>query len=385
MLFPQSPGAGVIVAGCVGALITALLIRLMSVIAPRIGLVDLPSPRKIHEGAVPLVGGLALCSAYLMVALVMLPGNAIFLPVAAGICLLMAGGLLDDLLELRPRVRLGLQALAAFIMIAGAGIQLHSLGDLLGMGNIELSPVAGFLFTMFCAVSVINGLNMLDGLDGLAGGVGAIMLLGFVAAAAVMGLASNVAHLSVFLSCLLVFLLLHNARSPLRRRLVFMGDAGSMVLGFLIAFTAIHLAEQPGGDSMYPITAVWITGLVVLDTIATVVRRALQKRNPLSPGRDHLHHLLLELGLSSSRVVAILYLATATMTAVGLAAWFLEVPELVLTAAFVVISALYYAGVSYGWRMVAQGRRVVVEFVPPRPSAAPAGDVLENERDLRAS
>lgn len=385
MFFLQSPGAGVVLAGAAGAMITAVLIRVMSVVAPRIGLVDLPNQRKTHEGAVPLVGGIALCSAYLLVALLVLPEYSAFLPVAAGIGLLMIGGLLDDLFELSPQVRLLLQGLAALAAVAGAGLQLGSLGDLAGTGSVELSAAAGFLFAMFCVVSLVNGLNMLDGLDGLAGGISAIMFGGFLVAAASMGLASSAAHLVVFLSCLLAFLLLHNARSPLRRRLVFMGDAGSMVLGFLVACTAIYLAEQPGSGSMYPITAVWIAGLVVLDTIATVIRRALQRRSPLSPGRDHLHHLLLELGLNPTQVVVIMYAATAAMTVAGLAGWFLAVPEYVLTAAFVVISALYYAGVSLGWRRVNRRRHVVVAFTPSRRPAVAAAALEHDEPEVRAS
>lgn len=380
----QSPGTGIVAAGAAGIAATMILIRLMSALAPRIGLVDVPDERKHHQGHVPLVGGVAICSAYLAVALFLLPTPETFLPYAAGICLLALGGLLDDLFDLTPRVRLLLQTLAAVIAITGADVQLQSLGNLAALGDIQLSVAGSFLLTLFCIISLINGFNMLDGMDGLAGGIGAIMLGGFIVAGVVMGLVTAVAHMAVFLCCLLGFLLAYNARTPLRRRLVFMGDAGSTAVGFLLACMAIQLAEAPDTGGMYPITAVWILGLVVLDTVATVVRRALQKRSPLSPGRDHLHHLLQELGMSASRVAILMWAFAAAMGGVGLLGWLHAVPEYVLAAAFVVVAALYYAAVTHGWRRVERKRAaVIVRFVQHPVTANVA--VSEYERqELKA-
>jgi len=334
-----------------GLTATLLLVRLISPLAIRIGLVDVPDQRKRHDGAVPLAGGIALTLAYFLLAFVVLPQGAMFAGFAICIGILVVVGLLDDFGGLRPGVRLVAQFGVAGLLIFASDVRIESLGNLLGNGEILLPPVAGTLVTAFCVVSVINGLNMIDGLDGLAGGTASIMLAVFVFVAFLSKASAVAAHFSVLLACLLGFLVFHNFRSPLRRRLVFLGDAGSMVLGFSLAWIAIVLAGQPG-DGMYPVSAVWILGLIVLDTVATVFRRLLTRRNPLSAGRDHLHHLLLELGCTPQQSVVILLSIAAAMAAIGVAGWQYGLPEVQLAGAFVLVAIVYFVVVNAGWHAV---------------------------------
>ncbi|MBW3567389.1 MAG: undecaprenyl/decaprenyl-phosphate alpha-N-acetylglucosaminyl 1-phosphate transferase [Proteobacteria bacterium] len=350
------------VAAVAGAVITLLLVRSFSMIAPRVGLIDIPDKRKQHEGHVPLVGGIAFVLAYFLVAIVMLPSLEMFFRFAACTAILLAIGVLDDIGELRASARLIAQFGVAALLIMLGETPVSTFGDLLGYGAISLAPITGFLFTVFCVMSLINGLNMLDGLDGLAGGVGAIMLGAFLLIAMLSGIKSMVAHVSVLLACLAGFLVFHNFRSPLRRKLVFLGDAGSMVLGLALAWTAIALAERPGA-TMYPVTAVWVLGLVVLDTTATVLRRLMQKRSPLSAGRDHLHHLLLELGCTPQISVAILMTSTAVMAAVGVLSWQFGVPEAWLAGIFAVLGAVYFVTLDIGWRHVSQKKISLIDFL----------------------
>ena len=362
-------GAELLLAGAAGLLITLFLIHAASFVAPRVGLVDLPDQRKRHSGAVPLVGGIAVSLAYIAVAVTLLPTPERFSGLAIGIGMLMMVGLLDDLMELRPRVRLLTQTAAALLLVFVGGLQVTELGDLAGNGNIVLAPQVAFLFTVFCVVSLINGVNMLDGVDGLAGGLTATSLAGFLVVAALMGSAITAAHIGLMIACIAGFLLFHNLRTPLRRKLVFLGDAGSMVLGFTLAWTAIALANQPG-EPAYPMSAVWILGLVVLDTIATVIRRLLAGRSPLSAGRDHLHHLLLDAGMSPQRVVLVMVSGAAVMAAIGVGGWYLRLPEAWLTGGFVGLSLIYYTALTLGWRRV---ERRLAEVIP-----MPVHDVGEN-------
>lgn len=362
----------------VAAASTIVLIGVLAKFAPALGLLDVPDERKQHEGTVPMVGGLAIGLAYLATSNLLLPHTIVKPVLDAGIALLLCVGALDDRMALRPRSRLLAQIVVALGLVVFGGLRLTSFGDLFGFGEVALSTTAGVLFTVFFVVSLINGFNMLDGLDGLAGGVGAIMLGALCIAVASVGAATPLAHIVIFLSALLGFLVIHNIRSPLRRRLVFLGDAGSMVLGFVLAWSAIRFAQHQQG-SIYPISVVWIFGLVVLDTVATVARRVLHRRSPLASGRDHLHHLLLEFGLSPQRSVAVMYLATAVMAAVGLAGWALEIEESWLTASFVVLSLAYYAALSFGWRRIARRRWLPVLIASAEQSAS-----HDRERPQRA-
>lgn len=362
---PGFAGVGLLLAAAAGLIMTLFFIQAAAVLAPRVGLVDLPDERKRHAGAVPLVGGLAVATAYLLVAATLLPWPEMLTGLGASMLMLMIVGMFDDMFGLRPRVRLMAEIAAAFMMIVVGDLQLSSLGNLAGNGDIALGVTGGFLFTTFCVVSLVNGVNMLDGVDGLAGSICATALAGFLVAAVLMGSWLAVAHLGVLIACLGSFLLFHNMRTPWRRRLVFLGDAGSMVLGFALAWTAIALADRPG-TSMYPITAVWILGLVVLDTIATVIRRLLAGRNPLAAGRDHLHHLLLDAGMPVSRVVGVMVAGSAAMALTGIAGWQFGVPEWMLTTGFIALSAVYYSALSVAWRRVGSGGAEIV----PMPRVA---------------
>lgn len=354
-------GVDLLLAGAAGPIVTLTLIRLMVAFAPRIGLVDLPDARKIHNGPVPLVGGIALVLAYLASASLMLPQSQTFAGCLVGLGLLLAVGVLDDMQELSPRIRLVAQVVAAVSLVWISGLQITSLGNLFGTGEVVLSPLAGFVFTVFCVVSLINGVNMLDGLDGLAGGVSAAILTAFMLVSIIAEEMSSASHLALLVACVAAFLLFHNFRSPLRQKLVFLGDAGSMTLGFMLAAVAVNAGTSAVG--LYPIAAVWVLGLVVLDTVTTVLRRLAQKRNPLSAGRDHLHHLLLELGLPVPAVVILLLAIASVLATVGIVGWMLRVPESMLAASFVVLSFAYLVVVNLGWRKVRVRRRPVAEVM----------------------
>jgi UDP-GlcNAc:undecaprenyl-phosphate/decaprenyl-phosphate GlcNAc-1-phosphate transferase len=354
--------------------ITAVLVRL----APAMGLLDLPDHRKQHEGAVPLVGGLAIGLAYVITSILLLPEPLMIPVVYAGILLLLIIGAIDDRIPLKPRARLIAQTAVTLVLVLFGGTQLTSFGDLFGFGEITLSATTGVLFTVFFIVSLINGFNMLDGLDGLAGGVGVIILSALCAVAVTLNITSFFAHMVILLGALISFLVVHNIQSPLRFRLVFLGDAGSMVLGFLLAWSAIKISEHPGG-SVYPITFVWIFGLVVLDTISTVIRRMVQRRRPLSPGTDHLHHLLLQSGLSVRQTVWVMHSTSAIMAAAGVAGWAFGLAEFWLTISFIVLSAGYYAGVAAGWRRVA----LRASMTPLTSAAEQACAVSEKRRRSR--
>ena len=201
-------------------------------------------------------------------------------------------------------------------------------------------------FTLFSVVGVINAFNMIDGLDGLAGGL-ALIAAGWLAVLCLTGPAPNptAAYLLLTLVMVLAGFLAWNLRHPWRRKAkVFMGDAGSTLLGFALGWFMIDLSQGDEQAVMAPITALWIMALPLMDTITVMIRRLRAGQSPFAGDRQHLHHLLLATGRTDARVTAIL-LGCGLMTGgIGAAAWWLACPNTSSIYAFFAIFILYYQG-----------------------------------------
>lgn len=338
-------------------LITIALVPIMRDLAHRMGLVDRPDHRKLHEGSVPLVGGMAMFIALAIMAgltgqLSHQPNGVFFIAMA----ILLAVGILDDRHQLSARSRFAGQIVAAVLMVSVADVYVVHLGDLTGAGHgISLNRWAA-VFTVFGVVGVINAVNMVDGLDGLAGGLIFVALGWFAVVAALSGMDGQAALILLFMSVVLGFLGF-NFRHPWRRRAsVFMGDAGSMILGFALAWFAIDLT-QGKGRSLPPMSAVWIVGLPLLDTLSLMLRRMLRGRSPFTADRDHLHHLLLSAGYSTEQTVWVLLAVSLLFGAIGVGAWQFDVPPHVLFYGAVSVYALYFLATGRGgWLMRALRR-----------------------------
>ncbi|WP_295577862.1 MraY family glycosyltransferase [uncultured Lamprocystis sp.] len=328
--------------GPVTFVFSASLIALLCRPASILGLVDRPSNRKHHRHPVPLVGGVAMCAAFCF-GVLLLPVKPADWPVLlTGMVLLTLVGLYDDRHSSRPATRLLFQAIAVLLMVLGSHVVLGDLGDLLGLGQVWLGWAAA-LFTLIGVIGMINAFNMIDGLDGLAGGTGFVVtgwliVLCLSAPAATAGDLGALLVLAAAIAGFLVF----NLRHPWRTRAsVFMGDAGSTMLGFVLSWFLIHFSQ---GEQalMAPITAVWIMALPLLDTITVIVRRVGAGRSPFAADRQHLHHLLLGRGFSDGQVTAILLGMTCATGGLGLIADWLGTPEALRFYAFVGVFLLYY-------------------------------------------
>lgn len=321
-------------------LLTLLSVQLLKQPACVLGLVDIPGERKHHLGAIPLIGGLAMWIGFLASAAVTL-GEALqgYAGLLAAMTLLAGVGVYDDRRGISPRSRFLAQT-AAVVLMAASGVYLGDLGDLFGSGRIELH---GWVipFTVFCVSGVINALNMADGLDGLAGGIALIVLFWLTLLALASGHHGTDALLLVLMAAVVAGFLCFNLRHPWRRRAtVFMGDSGSMMLGFALAWFLVDLS-QGTQRAFPPIVAVWIFGLPLMDTVATIIRRLARGRSPFAGDRGHLHHLLLAAGWPEQRVTLLLLLGAALLGGVGVCGWWLGVREWLLFYLFLSLFALY--------------------------------------------
>jgi UDP-GlcNAc:undecaprenyl-phosphate/decaprenyl-phosphate GlcNAc-1-phosphate transferase len=258
----------------------------------------------------------------------------------AAMAILVIVGLLDDLRDLRPGLKIVAQIVAALFMTSWAGVSVSQLGNLLGFGPVNLYGWA-IPFTVVCVLGIINAINMADGVDGLAGGLSLVGLAFLGSSALVMGLHEVAMPVLTMMAAVAGFLLL-NMRFPWQARAqVFMGDSGSMMLGLFLTWFSVQIAE---GDvpRLPPITAVWFLAVPIMDMGLVTLRRTLKGRSPFRAGRDHVHHVLLHAGFSPATTVRLLLLASLVFAAAGFVAWRMGVPDWVMFYAFMGLFALYY-------------------------------------------
>ncbi|NBC46428.1 MAG: undecaprenyl-phosphate alpha-N-acetylglucosaminyl 1-phosphate transferase [Gammaproteobacteria bacterium] len=321
-------------------------------LAPRLGLIDHPDDRrKLHQRAIPPIGGLAiaagLLTAYLTAYLTTAPPSPQTGIALLGAALLVLVGSLDDRFNLDYQLRFLAQAGAALILVLGAGIKVTGLGDLLGLGAIELGAFS-VPFSVIAVVGLINAFNMIDGIDGLSGGLALLALISLSIAGAA-GAMGSPFLLPVACAALLPYLACNLGIGRLRQKKIFLGDSGSLLLGYIVAWALIS-ATQPtaaaadqtaAAPSLAPVIAIWLVAIPLLDVFNVMGWRMLRNRSPFKADRSHLHHMLTRV-LGHARVALVVILTLASLfAAAALVAWQLGVPEPVLFYAALLVFAGY--------------------------------------------
>ena len=337
-------------------LVTSLALWLLQPLAPRLNLLDHPAGRKDHVHPTPVTGGLAILVGCAIAFFTLQTHSQSLIAFGVSALLLVVVGLWDDIHDLRWYWRILAQSLAALIIIHWGGVRVEQLGPLFGLGETSLG-VLSIPFTVFATVGLINAMNMIDGADGLAGLLGLAALLMLAAASVYAGNDVLATRLSVLCGALAGFLA-WNIRLPWRPRAkVFLGNAGSALLGLVIAWVAFRLTQNPG-HPVNPVLALWLLPIPVMDCLVLIVRRLQAGRSPFSAGRDHIHHLMQEAGFGPTR--AALWLAFFSLCC-GLVvgqAMRLDVPHPVLLAAFLLLCIGWYLLTRKPERAVAFFRRL---------------------------
>lgn len=362
--------------GCflLAAVLAALLTPLVERVAVRRRLFESADGHlKVHEGAIPRVGGVAVVVAFYVPLLSLFAlgtGAAAVLsedlPRFVAFCLgglaLFALGLWDDLRGAGAVAKFGVQvSVAAAAWLAGFRIEEVRLP---GLGLVDLGPF-GLLVTLGWIVGVTNALNLVDGLDGLAAGVAFFAALAHVA----IGVLNDSLPLVLFCSALAGAVLgfLPWNFNPAR---IFIGDSGSLFLGFMLALTSIYSASYKSGTAVAVLGPLLILGLPILDTLLAIARRALRGVPLFDGDREHVHHRLLRLGLSQRRSVLLLYALCAAFVLAGLAATAASdrMTALVLVSLLVVLAVFE--------RRLGFLRRGAVSATAAAPEAAREVDLL---------
>lgn len=294
---------GVLVAGA-PCLLTVVLILLLRPLAPVLGLVAQPdAERKTHDRPTPLMGGQAITFGALLAGAALLPMTPDLEALAAASLLMLVVGAVDDRHDINWRYRIVAQTAAALILYFVGGVRVESIGNALGFAGHTLGALS-LPFTVLATVGLTNAINMADGIDGLAG---SLILAAFgmeIAAAIYAGNSALVSDLTLMSGCVVGFLLF-NLRTPWNPRAsVFLGG-GSEILGLWVAWAAFRLTQTPG-HPVTPVLAPFLIAPPVIDCLVLIVRRVRAGRSPFAADRNHLHHRLLDTGMSVTGVVAAL-------------------------------------------------------------------------------
>lgn len=285
------------------ALALSLLLTPVSVSLARwVGAIDRPVSRSVHSHAIPRMGGLGMAVALFVVIPLFHELNQVLLGFLVGLVVITIVGIADDIWQLPSLVKLAGQIIAAVLFLKLSGLLYESFGDLFSFGEIVFPGFWAFSVSLFCFVGVINAMNLSDGLDGLSAGITAISCFFY----GVLALNANIPDGLMLVVAIggAVFGFLKFNTHPAR---LFMGDTGSLMLGFSLASVCIILGGNSFAGVIRPITVAIILGLPILDTLLVMFRRILAKKSPASPDNTHVHHRLLGIGISHEWSVAVIY------------------------------------------------------------------------------
>ncbi|USD65102.1 UDP-N-acetylglucosamine--undecaprenyl-phosphate N-acetylglucosaminephosphotransferase [Vibrio sp. SCSIO 43136] len=316
-------------------------------IALKVGLVDKPNERKLHDGHIPLIGGLAVTTTLITILLFDLNQIEHSTWFVAAIGSLAILGLMDDKFDLSAKLRLVVQAALTLSMVYFTGLSLTSFGDIVGVGEISLGWF-GVAITVIAVIGSINAFNMVDGIDGLLGGLSIVTLasMSFLLALA------NQIDMALFCVVIICALIPYMARNMgLLKGKVFMGDAGSMVIGFIVVWFLIQLSQPGQMEAMRPVTALWLIGVPLTDMAAIMIRRVKHGQSPFMPDREHLHHICQRIGLSNRQTLVLICGIALCYASFGIYGEINQIAESTMFILFMACFVSYFLVLTHIWRI----------------------------------
>ncbi|MGT2735837.1 glycosyltransferase family 4 protein [Streptococcus orisratti] len=295
-------------------LISLILTPLVRFLSFRIGAVDNPNARRINKVPMPSAGGLAILISFLISTLFAMPfvteknvfGQTYFdfiLPIVVGAVIIAVTGLIDDIKELSPKIKLIGIIAGALVIWAFTDFHFDSFKIPFGGPLIHFTPLFTFIFTILWIVGITNAVNLMDGLDGLVSGVAIISLL-------TMGIVSQffLPSTNQFLT-LTIFVLIASIVGffpyNYNPAIIYLGDTGALLIGFLIS--VLSLQGLKNATAVAVVTPVIILGVPIVDTFVAIIRRTLSGKKFYEPDKMHLHHRLLAMGFTHRGAVLVVY------------------------------------------------------------------------------
>ena len=292
-----------LVAFVVAAAVTPAAIK----IAPKIGAMDIPKDeRRMHKQPMPRFGGIAIYLGIMAALAVFALKDKGITSVMTGCTLIYMLGLIDDLKDLKPLVKLCGQIVCATVVYI-MGVRIEFITNYFGPGNMAFGDVACFIITVLWLIAITNAVNLIDGLDGLAAGIAAISALCIGYVAYIHGQYVPTLAMMAIAGAALGFLPYNF--NPAK---IFMGDSGSELLGFSIAAVSI-LGTVKSATIVVVIIPALVLGLPIFDTVMAIFRRLAKHQSIGTADKDHLHHRIMKAGFGQKRAVMILYCISGIM------------------------------------------------------------------------
>lgn len=325
-----------------------LTIRILIPVAPFLGLIDTPCSRKKHIGEIPIVGGLGIYTSIFVCTIAFTKFQVELISIITLGGILTTIGTIDDRYGLSPRLRLIIQFCAGGLLACGANIKLSSLGNVFDLGIIQTGLLA-IPLTAIGTAALTNAYNMTDGIDGLAASLGIVSFLALITCLNDILTAAELKVLSFYIFALFTYLIFNFAIKPLTPIKVFMGDAGSMFIGFSIGAFCIYFSQKPEYE-LAPTTTLWFVAVPLYDMIATMIRRIRKGQNPFYPDRTHLHHLLMHLGLSGKQALSTIILFSITLSGIGTLINSYKIADHFSFLGFIVVFIVYLQIILHAWK-----------------------------------
>ncbi|HVK50446.1 MAG TPA: UDP-N-acetylglucosamine 2-epimerase [Pseudoxanthomonas sp.] len=329
----------IIAASAIALAVTLFAIFALRPWARKVGLVDKPDLRKQHSGRVPLIGGICFFIGTLVGLGYLGYLDRFVMSLMMGSALIVAVGVADDVVNLSVRARLLTESAIVGLVILSTGYFVDNFGGLLPADHFRIG-IIGIPLTIFAVIGLINAFNMLDGIDGLAASVAMVCIAAVLmydrAGWAFVGV---MFMLQILFAALIPYILV-NLGWPDGRK-VFMGDAGSTVIGFLLGWSLIYLSHSRVGR-LAPVDVLWCVALPVMDTMAVMYRRIRLGRSPFGADRQHLHHLMVDAGLSPRVTLLLIVSGGALLALLGYV--LRSAPDPLNLAAFLAATVLYVLG-----------------------------------------
>ena len=331
--------------GLVSCLLALASMPFVIQIAKKKNFVVRPNKRMSHVGDIPNIGGLAICFSFLLSYMVFTYNafqEAQFLLI--GVFTIVAIGFTDDILVLSPFTKLIGESLASIALIGFADIRITHLHGLFGINEIGIVP--SYIISLFVIIAIINSINLIDGVDGLASGLGIIYCLFFALYFLLVG-ETNWAILSICLIGALTVFFFYNVFG--KKQKIFMGDSGSLLLGYMLAAFVFHFCEINAYQqvpasflmSAAPAVCVCVLSVPVFDMLRVSLSRIRHHRSPFQADKNHIHHLLLRIGLTHLQTTAVLIALSVLLIGLGIIGrnwnmWLLVAVDFAICALFTV-------------------------------------------------
>jgi undecaprenyl-phosphate alpha-N-acetylglucosaminyl 1-phosphatetransferase len=321
-----------------------VMTRMLIPVAHHMELIDYPGKHRTHARPTPLVGGISIyLTLVFTVTYAALDGIQVFseyptILLFSVLFLVLISGI-DDRRELKVSTRFLAQAFSGILLVIISGTLLNNFGNWSALLVIH-SLWLGICITLVALIGSMNAMNMIDGVDGLAGGIGLISLVLLSVVAWRANLAVDFSMLIACCGAVCGFLVYNMQWGKRQYASVFLGDVGSVFLGFIIGAYLIRLSQAPV-NAMLPATALWLFAVPLMDTICIILLRLFRKQSPVKASHDHLHHILKQTGMSTNSVVLsilTLHLAFGLTGCIGL---FYAIPEQTMFLMFLLSFAVF--------------------------------------------